>query len=73
MNELKKCPFCGENVAGCYTLAEVLLTDYDSGNYDYDSTHYTVICDYSNGGCGASIGQYYESEEEATEAWNKRA
>ena len=67
MNEFKKCPFCGKNVAGCYTLAEALLTDCD-----YDLTHYTVICDYSNGGCGASIGQYYKSEEEASEAWNNR-
>ena len=73
MNELKKCPFCGKNIAECCTVAEVNLTDYDSDDYDFDSTHYTVVCSYNDGGCGASVGSWYESEEDAVEAWNDRA
>ena len=72
MNEFKKCPFCGKNVAECCTIAECIFTDCDSEDYDFDSTHYTVICKYNNGGCGESIGKYYESEEEAIDAWNSR-
>ena len=67
-NELKPCPFCGKTVACVCSLAEALGKD---GN-DYDMSHYTVVCDYVAGGCGSSIGQFYNTKDEAKEAWNRR-
>ena len=55
---LRKCPFCGS--AGVIEQKRALNT---------------WIVQYSNNQCPASymIGWDYDTEEEATEAWNRRA
>ncbi len=61
---LKPCPFCG-------------VTEYVRVNIDTElqtKTHYNVICDAVEGGCGAQSGYKNAfSEEAAIERWNKRA
>ena len=71
--ELKPCPFCGKSVADCGTIAEHEFTDTDSPHYYYDISHYDVICNVNDGGCGASTGKCYDTPELASEAWNRRA
>lgn len=68
MMELKPCPFCGKSVAESGTIADLLITDDD-----WDEAHYSVICNYNNGGCGMMLGYWYETEEDARNAWNRRA
>lgn len=65
---LKPCPFCGKIVAIAGTVAEL-------EGFIGDIYHccFTVVCDFTKGGCGAAIGRQYKSEEEAVEAWNRRA
>ena len=58
---LKPCPFCG----GDPTIRVFKGKD---GWRD----RYAVICRYDEGGCGAEGGLYHY-EEEAIEAWNRRA
>lgn len=61
MIEMKKCPFCGnEYPTICKTKAK-----------DGWRPFYYVLCDYGNGGCGAS-GQWNHEEADAIEAWNRR-
>lgn len=71
-NELKPCPFCGRKVATCDTVAAVSLTDVGETDYEWESRHYVVVCDYKKGGCGASTGKWYTAPEKAIEAWNRR-
>lgn len=71
--QLKPCPFCGKNVAHCGAIAEHEFTDMDMVHYGYDATHYDVVCNANNGGCGASTGKSYYTPELAIEAWNRRA
>lgn len=68
--ELKPCPFCKTRRAELLTLAEIELIDNPT---EYQMSHYGVVCDYQSGGCGASTGWQYASEEDAIEAWNRRA
>ena len=65
MKELKICPFCGN---------EKVIVLEESGNSEIfeNIRNYVICCDFNNGGCGATSG-YRISEEEAIEAWNKRA
>lgn len=67
--ELKQCPFCGKLVAeisNCKELEECKnFEECDSGEY------YCVVCDFNNGGCGAS-GGFRETEEQAIYVWNNR-
>ena len=56
LSKLRACPFCGQEVA------EVQLDPYKI----------YVVCNYHEGGCGATSG-YYHSTGEAIEAWNRRA
>ena len=72
-NELKPCPFCGGDKLFVGTIAEVEMQDEDHPDFDNNSRYYTVVCDYTEGGCGASCGGSNETEEEAIEAWNRRA
>lgn len=72
MMELKPCPFCGLSVAHCGTIEAHEYADSDSSNYNYDSTHYDVVCSFNAGGCGASTGKQYATPEAAAEAWNRR-
>ena len=69
MPELKPCPFCNTRRAELMTLAEIELIDNPT---EYQMSHYGVVCDYQSGGCGASTGWHYASEEDAIEAWNRR-
>ena len=72
MTKIKLCPFCGfENPCVC-TVAECEMQDEDHPDYVFNSRLYIVVCDYNEGGCGASCASKF-SEEEAIEAWNRRA
>lgn len=71
--ELKSCPFCGKAVAKVRTVAEIELTESDDPNFEWEDSHYSVVCNYNCGGCGAMIGQFYDTPEAAAEAWNRRA
>ena len=70
MTELKPCPFCGGE--------KIIITDCRElekcNNFGKcESIHsYTVCCDFRQGGCGATSG-YRSNEEDAIEAWNRRA
>ena len=58
MTKLKPCPFCGS------TAVDV--------EYKFAlRTFYYVVCNYNNGGCGASSG-ICTTEEEAVWVWNRR-
>lgn len=59
MYTLKPCPFCGETPH--------VVMRRQSGWRD----RWYVLCDYNDGGCGAS-GEWCHSEEEAVAAWNRR-
>ena len=67
--ELKRCPFCGKNLALIGTIADLCTDD----NAEYNKSHYIVCCDFVRGGCGATIGWQYTTEEDAADAWNRRA
>ena len=70
---LKPCPFCGSETAPeIFTLAEIACHDDDEAT-EFERSHFAVACNYSRGGCGASTGGICETEEEAAEAWNRRA
>lgn len=76
--KLKHCPFCGANVAeitnahdleDCANFADEICP---CENYEaVDCSCFTVLCNMSSGGCGASSG-YYATEEKAIAAWNRR-
>lgn len=73
MDKLEACPFCGKNVALCDTVAEILFTDSDDPDYEWNSSHYAVVCDFIKGGCGSMTGCNNETPEAAAAAWNRRA
>ena len=73
MPELKPCPFCGGKQLFVGTIAEIEMMDEDNPNYLHSKEVYSVVCDYLKGGCGASTGGGARSEDEAIEAWNRRA
>lgn len=59
---LKPCPFCGNE-------KPVIMTRRGADGFrDY----FYVLCDYNDGGCGAS-GQWNHYPDFAAEAWNQRA
>lgn len=64
------CPFCGKSVALVGSLSDLSEGEDLS---EYDRNHYSVVCDYNEGGCGASVGQFYESELDAISAFIGRA
>ena len=41
-------------------------------DYEFNSQHYIVVCDYSEGGCGASTGGSARTVKDAIKAWNRR-
>lgn len=66
--KLKQCPFCGnERSPKIISVAEM-----ENNDSDYARTHFLVVCDFNDTGCGASTGYHYESEEAAADAWNNR-
>ena len=76
MIELETCPFCGKNVAeitniqNCEMCAnfedEEMCPSYEECGYGH-----FIVCNVNNGGCGASTG-WYQTVEEAINAWNRR-
>ena len=65
---LKPCPFCpdgGKPKVESHNVAHGVSDDNCVDGW-------IVICDASNGGCGAGTG-WQESGAEATAAWNRRA
>ena len=73
MIELHKCPFCGKiTPVKVATAAEMGDCKHAEDCNELECTSYCVVCDYTDGGCGAS-GRYARSPEEAAEAWNRRA
>ncbi len=69
--ELERCPFCGEKVARCETVADIELMDDDYPDYEWAKDHYAVVCNYNAGGCG-TMTRGYMTEEAAVAAWNRR-
>lgn len=67
MTTLLQCPFCG-------SLTAPRIETSDGLQFHIEYQFYTVICDATpkHSGCGATCG-FQETEEEAVEAWNKRA
>ena len=49
------------------------MQDKNHPDYEFNSQHYVVVCDYSEGGCGASTGGSARTVEDAIKAWNRRA
>lgn len=73
MDKLKPCPFCGGKNLFVGTIAECEIQYETHPDYKNNSQLYTVCCDWTEGGCGASIGGSIHSKQEAIEAWNRRA
>ena len=63
MSELLPCPFCGNDGSG--PIEDALHITFSE--HDWRSPSWSVQCDK----CTATIG-YFESEDEAVEAWNTR-
>lgn len=72
MDELSACPFCGAKVAFVGSVAEILCTYSDDPDYDWNDSHYAVVCDCTKGGCGSMTGCDHDTPEEAAAAWNRR-
>lgn len=71
--QLIPCPFCGGTKIWIGTIAECERQDKKHPDYEFNSQHYVAVCDYLEGGCGASTGGSARTEEEAIKAWNRRA
>lgn len=63
MNELKPCPFCGAKETDFGEPVNLWMTTDEKGNIEF-----SVDCQ----NCGANIGLFNRTEEEAIEAWNRR-
>lgn len=57
---LKPCPFCGGN-------AKVIRV---GSGYERLEKPYVAVC--QNDDCGASLGQYSATKQEAADRWNER-
>ena len=67
--QLQKCPFCGMDVAEVMSFTDY-MKEHEFLNYEHAET-YTIICNFINGGCGATCGYHY-SIERAVSRWNTR-
>jgi len=65
---MKKCPHCGR--PNPVALTDYELNEESSDNPDYCG-YYTVVCPFTNAGCGAT-GGYRKTKKEAIENWNRR-
>lgn len=67
---LKPCPFCGNDttlvIANCRKLE-----DCEGFRECVDEPYLSVVCDKTNGGCGAS-GGYAKDKAGAIVNWNER-
>lgn len=75
--ELIPCPFCGKSVAEHTTIQDCeMCANFEDEEmcpeYECCGHGHFVACNVNKGGCGASTG-WYQTPEEATEAWNRRA
>lgn len=64
--QLQRCPFCGMEVAEVWTASEAQEIPFDE-----ERERYTIVCDWSKRGCGATCG-FHESVSEAVKRWNTR-
>ena len=62
MEKIKPCPFCGN------VNSPRLMTRHGKDGW---RNQYYILCDYDDGGCGASSG-WCHSQEEAIACWNCR-
>lgn len=67
--EVNYCPECGKRLS---QLRACPFCDKEVAKVQRDPYKVYVVCNYHEGGCGAT-GGYYHTEEEAIEAWNRRA
>jgi Lar family restriction alleviation protein len=68
-DQLARCPFCGKAAP---IVRLMFSSEVDLIDKHYSVDQLTVVCDARQGGCGATSG-YKGTEEEAIQAWNKRA
>ena len=68
--DLKPCPFCGSRTAPRVVSIAELESTTDN---EWNNTHYSVVCDKDESGCGASTCYDNPSVDAAAEAWNRRA
>ena len=69
--KIEKCPFCGKEVAEISNCQELEVCRHFE-SCPATEPYVCVVCNMFEGGCGASSG-YYDSEEKAIAAWNRRA
>lgn len=70
--QLIPCLFCGGTKIWVGTIAECEMQDKNNPDYEFNSQHYVAVCDYSEGGCGASTGGSVRTKEAAIKAWDRR-
>ena len=75
---LEPCPFCGKNTGEVTTAKELeyckKFEEETCPCFDYGESNcylYTVVCNYHNGGCGATSG-YFTDRDKAIMRWNRR-
>ena len=66
--KLKKCPFCGMDVAEIYSQSERAEEDGEVFN---GVEQYTIVCDVHKKGCGATCG-WRTQLTDAINRWNTR-
>ena len=65
---LKKCPFCGMEVAEVWSDK---MKAEDEGRQFFGTERFTVVCNFNKRGCGATCG-YHDSVTMAIDKWNTR-
>lgn len=67
--QLMLCPFCGKEVAGILSQTEMMD---EAGVEPFEhAERYTIVCDFTRRGCGATCG-FHDTEEDAINRWNSR-
>lgn len=68
---LKPCPFCGNTKIVVADSNDISKFRPDDDQWE-ENPPFAGICDFNNGGCGAS-GGYRLNEEDAADVWNRRS